>query len=124
MSELDEKSDQVLRIQQNPAGSWANASSALQNLHSLACELINRPVHIGGFKQHVMNPLALDIQEFAIGISSSLKRLNQFQLERTGLNECLADLNALLLPMEPVLCVRTVRPLNKMKWSQAENRVQ
>ena len=76
MSQLYEKSNQILGVKQRPSCSGANACSVLQNRYALPRKLVKSRIHIRRFEQNVMYAFAVRLEELSIS-ARSFQRLNQ-----------------------------------------------
>src|SRR6185437_6714874 len=121
MPQFNQKSGQLLGIEQSPSRTGTNASPALKDLNPLFRNLRNGCVHVRRFEQHMMYAFAPLVQEFPVSVTRALDRLNQLDLQRTCLHESLSYLNLFLMAPECVFRIGTIRPFNEMKRAKTED---
>jgi hypothetical protein len=118
--QFHQKAGYILRVKQSPFCSWPNSRTGLQRFHTLGAERADRGVHILNFEQNVVQASAFLLQEFFIGISFSLYRLDKFQLQVAYLYECLPKLDALFFALLPIFRFRPVRPFDESEGNNSK----
>ena len=92
----------------------------MKDIHAPAADFLDGGVHVFCFEEDMMDTFTVRVQELFIGIAFALEWLNEFEFEIACLEEGLANFDGLFPAFEEVFRIRPVRPLDKLKRTQAE----
>jgi len=120
MPQFNQETNQFLGIQERPSRARSNSGSRLQNLDSGLREAPNDLIHIIHFEEDVVDTATLLFQKLTIGISLAFDRLDEFQFQRTDLDECVPNPNVLVFTAVEVLGIWAIRPFDETERANAK----